>query len=647
MNIRISNNLLKLAAVNPSAVTSTPAIPKKTTAPSPISSVTAPPATLAMSQGASGGYTPPATKAPAATVDYSKPYTPVNPYAAQYKSQFPKGDEQYAPGSGTAMSPEQMRVRNLYRLNEANIANPGSIPAAALDGGDGEVQKQQQAQSDWMANRNLATLKQMRSEGKFVPDAALETGPDANYMAQMNATNPGYGSYLADSLKRVGNRYGGGFELEHPNDELLDYSSYALEAAPQLLMAAGTGGGSTAPGILGGASRIVPTATRAVTSRVAPLATQALSKVPGATGLAQFATKGISPNLVSNVATGIAESPVGSAVMSRVAPFASQLAARVPGAGNLGRFLSPQGKFVGNAVTTLGNSAMSAFNPVPVLSRTFGAGGMASTPIKNIVAQKMIGAPILQNAISNVQGVAGDVSSYAADNPDAGFIDQLGQGAQSAASRVAVDPTVLTNRLGVGASTALPVLAASARGFGLDPSFLTSGQTGKAINTATNFGPGSLLGAKGWDNRVYENTNDVFRGDFAGDDNTRNDLYSQVTQGNVENVKGLPWADVAGGDRNKLQELGVSWALAPNALDTLMQPDANGRRDPRAAQLAQSISDLRSYNPNDPASLEQSRLAQDNIMGIMKSMPELTPYFAQADDSQQAAAEQPQGAPQG
>lgn len=642
MNIRISNNLLKLAADNPSAVTSTPAIPKKTPAPS-----SAIPATLAMSQGASGGYTPPATKAPAATVDYSKPYTHVNPYAAQYKSQFPKGDEQYAPGSGNAMSSEQIRVRNLYRLNEANMANPGSIPAAALDGGDGEVQAQGQAHSDWIANRNSTILNQMRREGKSVPDAALQTGLSDAELATSYANSPSYLSMLGDSGKRVLNRWGGNFELNHENNNLLDWSSYALEAAPQFLLAAGTGGGSTAPGAINATSRFLPTVGRALSSRVTPLATQALSKVPGATGLAQFATKGVSPNLVSNIATGIAESPVGSAVMSRVAPFASQLAARVPGAGNLGRFLSPQGEFVGNAVSNLANSAMSAFNPLPVLSRTFGAGGIASNPIKNIVAQNMIGAPIVQNTISNVQGVAGDVSSYAADNPDAGVLDQAGQLAQSVGSRVAVDPTVLTNRLGIGASTALPLLAASMRASGVDPSFLTEGQTGKVINTATNLGPGSLLGAKGWENRVYENADNVFRGEFAADDDARNQIYLQAAKGNVEGVKRFPWADVAGGDPNKLQELGVSWALAPNTLDMLMQPDANGRRDPRAAQLAQSITDLRSYDPNDPASLEKSRLAQDNIMSIMQSVPEVAPYFAKADDSRQAVAEQPQGAPQG
>lgn len=574
MNIRISNNLLKLAAVNPSAVTSTPAIPKKTTAPSPISSVTAPPATLAMSQGASGGYTPPATKAPAATVDYSKPYTPVNPYAAQYKSQFPKGDEQYAPGSGTAMSPEQMRVRNLYRLNEANIANPGSIPAAALDGGDGEVQKQQDAQTEWMTNRNVEKLKQMRSEGKFVPDAALQTGLSDAELATSYANSPSYLSMMGDSGKRVLNRWGGNFELNYPNDELLDYSSYALELAPHLLAAAGTGGGSELPGTLNAISRFSPNLIRGAASEVAPYAAQALARVPGLSRVAQFATQGFVP----------------AAEASRTARIAANAA----------------------------NTTMSTINPLPFISSLQST---YATPLARLFSNAAISAPLAQNSIRNIQGVANDVSDFRSANPEAGLASSVGEGAESLVSRLGIDPTSV-NPTGIGAGMFVPQL---------------------------NLSP-SQLGIKGYNERLNDDVNSMTSATTAQDSEGNSKLETLLTDsqnGNLEAVYNMPWSTVANYDPGKIRELGISQALAPYAAQIFSSSASpEGGRDPRLDSLVKNMNILRSYDKTKGnEGFDEAQLAQEEIMNLMRTEPQLSSYFDY--NNQQAAAEQPQGAPQG
>jgi hypothetical protein len=568
MNIRISNNLLKLAAANPGVLTPATAIPQKTTA-----SPSASPATLAMSQGASGGYTAPATRAPAPAVDYSKPYTHVNPYAAQYKSQFPKGDEQYAPGSGNAMTPEQMRVRNLYKLNEANLANPGSVSGAALDGGDGAVQTQQQAYSDWMANRNLATLKQMRSEGKFVPDAALQTGVDANYMAQMNATNPGYGSYLGDSLKRVANRWGGDFALEHPNDELLDYSSYALELAPHLLAAAGTGGGSEAPGALNAISRFFPGLIRGATARVAPLATQALARVPGASKVVQFATQGFVP----------------AAEASRTARIAANV----------------------------GNTLMAPINSAPFINSLQ---SVYSGPLARLFSNAAMAAPLAQNSIHNIQGITNDVSDYRSANPEAGLASSVGEGAKSTVSKLGIDPTSI-NRTGMGLGMYFP-----------------------QFNLGAN-----QLGIKGYNERLNDDVNSMVAATTAQDNEGNSRLETLLTDsqnGNLDTVRNMPWSQVAGYDSNKQKELGISQALAPYAAQLFSNSrSADGGRDPRLDALVKNMNILRSYdNNNGNEGFDEAQLAQEQIMSLMRTEPQLAGYFGYDD---QQVSVQPEGAPQG
>ena len=309
---------------------------------------------------------------------------------ADYARQFPYGDYTYSTkgwgyrgGQRAQMDQEQVDLRNRFRLYEAQARGISPSNPQAV------------APSPSAASAFVGDL----ARSPIMPTAPFMYAYDVGTKGLQQATadkaqsDAVYGSMLADAGKRVANRYGGNFELQY-NDPLLDYSSYALEAAPSLLMAAGTGGGSVAAQAEAQAARAAaPSAFRA---------------------LGQTAARGFQP--VFQGAT------------------------------------NPVVRFAGEAIPTSANYAISGLNPVPVLlsaaQTSPGAGRLFS----------QLGAHFAtQGAANNYANAYRDTAAFNAANPNvAGTPESLKRFGESLlAGGVSFDPTAL-NRSGIGASTFLP-----------------------------------------------------------------------------------------------------------------------------------------------------------------------------------------------
>jgi pyrrolidone-carboxylate peptidase len=150
------------------------------------------------------------------------------------------------------------------------------------------------------------------SEGKGIMDSARSAFSEA---ARSRAE---YGNMFNDQLKRVANRYGANYELSY-DDPLLDWGSYALEAAPSLALTALTGGGA-----------------------MAARGTALASRIPGAT----FITRGFQPfaQASTNPAMRYVGSVVPRAVNTAISPINPlPIYNSLPSASNLGSSLISAG----------------------------------------------------------------------------------------------------------------------------------------------------------------------------------------------------------------------------------------------------------------------------------------------------------------
>lgn len=244
-----------------------------------------------------------------------------------------------------------------------------------------------------LRNRFLNYEAQVLRGARVDPSSLAPTNPNLITWQGLNQA-PAYSSMLGDAAKRVVNRYGGNFDLQY-NDPLLDYSSYALEAAPQLAVAAGTMGSSLLP--------------------------QAGAKLP-------FLVRGFGA-LEQPVAAAAAKSPLFARFASN--PFVRRGASWLSGAGNF---------------------AMSGVNPLPLLSEAATAGsGMRALPAMLAAGVSRYGAKEnWQNAFSDASNYI--ANNYSVDDPYGAVIPALGQFGQSLASTgINFDPSSV-NPLGVGAS---------------------------------------------------------------------------------------------------------------------------------------------------------------------------------------------------
>lgn len=157
---------------------------------------------------------------------------------SEYASAFPYGDYTYSQkgwgyngANRASMSQSDIDLRNRYRLYESQAMGQSPVNTQMLQ----PPQSSAAAFMGDLAQYSPATLAYN----------AYTQGPSAawkNYGDHWST----YGSMLGDAGKRVANRWGGNFDLQYQNDPYLDWSSYALEAAPVLLAAAATAGTSAA-----------------------------------------------------------------------------------------------------------------------------------------------------------------------------------------------------------------------------------------------------------------------------------------------------------------------------------------------------------------------------------------------------------------
>lgn len=354
--------------------------------------------------------------APSKLPDGGRVAAPAAPEAKPFRSAVNTGLQESGPAVGTALpfkAPEYWKREGVdpqlaaegqkleqeyaarfpygdytYSTKGWNPLNP-NVDASALD----------------LRNRFLNYEAQAVRGAKVNPDILRPTNSNLLTWQGWNQS-PAYTSMLADSARRVANRYGGSFETQY-DDPLLDYSSYALEAAPQLALAAGT---------------------------------------MGTSALGQAGTK--APMLVRGF--GALEQPIAALVSK------SPALARMASNPVLKPLLRTGGSWLSNA----GNFAISGINPVPLLAE---AASMGNT-YKALPALLAAGAA-RYGAKENWRNAFQDASNYLANNydpehPYSSVGPALGQFGESlAATGINFDPSSV-NPLGVGASVLTEPFAA-------------------------------------------------------------------------------------------------------------------------------------------------------------------------------------------
>jgi len=308
---------------------------------------------------------------------------------ADYARQFPYGDYTYSTkgwgyrgGQRAQMDQEQIDLRNRFRLYEAQARGISPSNPQAV------------APSPSAASAFVGDL----ARSPIMPTAPFMYAYDVGTKGLQQATadkmqsDAVYGSMLADAGKRVANRWGGNFELQY-NDPYLNYASYALEAAPSLLLAAGTGGGSLAAQ---GAARTGAT--------VAPSAFRTLGR---------FAATGFQPALQGST--------------------------------------NPVVRFAGRSIPAFTNYAMSGLNPVPLIMGTMRTAGV------DRVLSQLGAHLATHGAANNYANAYRDTAAFNAANPNvAGTPESLQRFGESLlAGGIHLDPTAL-NPWGIGASSFLP-----------------------------------------------------------------------------------------------------------------------------------------------------------------------------------------------
>lgn len=169
----------------------------------------------------------------------------------------------YGSVSPSGRSIDQPIIRNIAQKELARVKN-SPIPSEQRQNilSNYETQFPQGFQPS--TNERPLTQDQIQARNRYLNMQAVESG-QVPYNPNLFQTHysGSYGDRLADSFRRIGNRYGGDFQLHYPDDKYLDWSSYALEAAPQIAATALTGGGSAAASTAAAGGRAASLGSRA------------------------------------------------------------------------------------------------------------------------------------------------------------------------------------------------------------------------------------------------------------------------------------------------------------------------------------------------------------------------------------------------
>ena len=250
-------------------------------------------------------------------------------------------------------------------------------------------------------NERPLTQDQIQARNQYLNMQAVESG-QTPYNPNLFQTHPSgsYGDRLADSFRRIGNRYGGDFQLNYPDDKYLDFSSYALEAAPQIAATALTGGGSAAA------------STAAAGGRAASLGSRAAAALTAAAG-------GRAASLGSRA---------GGALLRGAQPFAQGSS-------------SATARFLGRNIPAAINFAAAPVNPIPFVRSTLAGTGKGVSGLMGSALTSGVRASVMQGAAQNY-GQAARNQQYLPGGSSP--LSQATDFARSLAMGVRFDPATLT-----------------------------------------------------------------------------------------------------------------------------------------------------------------------------------------------------------
>ena len=355
---------------------------------------------------------------------------------AAYNKMFPTGHENFQGG----MTQDQIEVKNKYLL--ANQMASGKVPqnmnlfderSSGVGAGIWDFAKNIPGVGE--AGAIYDTAKGMydgKSFGSAVTDANRTYTDDKRV----------YGDMLLDEGRRIGNRYGGEFDLHYKNDKLLDYGSHALEQ-----------------GIIGAipVGRIASLGAKGV-----GLAAGGVAKGVASTGISKLVGVG---KMLGQTAVEAAPA-LGKAVqyartgLQAAAPYAAQAAGRVSSAaraaGNFARYGFKPAEGASRATryaANLGNSALVAVNAFPAVTKMLTTAPGTAIGFKSLATAGLgqyMASQAMQAFGRNLSNAVRDVAAYREDHPDAGLASSLYQGGKSMLSNVGADLTG-GNRFGLGA----------------------------------------------------------------------------------------------------------------------------------------------------------------------------------------------------
>lgn len=169
----------------------------------------------------------------------------------------------YGSASPSGRFVDQPRIQNIAQEEMARVKN-SPIPSQQRQDILSSYETQFPQGFQPSTNERPLTQDQIQARNQYLNMQAVESGQVPHNPNLFQTHHSGsYGDRLADSFRRIGNRYGGDFPLHYADDPYLDWSSYALEAAPQIAATALTGGGSAAASTAAAGGRAASMAGRA------------------------------------------------------------------------------------------------------------------------------------------------------------------------------------------------------------------------------------------------------------------------------------------------------------------------------------------------------------------------------------------------
>lgn len=421
-----------------------------------------------------------AAAASAGTAMSARPFNPG--LQAEYDAAFPKGEDPNAQRGqyfGQRLTSAQMDVRNRHQLNkqmmsgavpatEANQAllrNSSGSPNAAYVGSLG----QSAVELGQMGNPMYWGSKALNAAGYTGAANAVQAmnplhrigeGIESTTGAKISdpmASDSYVKGYLGDSGRRIANRYGADFELQHENDKMLDWSSYLLEAAPSIMtLGSGAAGVAGVKGVGAAANlaRAAGTPGRLLGAGVKSVGGLA-TKIPGAGRIASIG-KSLSPVVTgaklpgqwgANVAAWGAKAPAAGAGFfgKTVAPYVrSTLAGAIPKTVDYATMAINPLPALYSAVfkpgiTNIALPGAKAFMQAP--GQALGRYGQALASTIGLGFKQWAGQVAANTAVNSYGNASNEVDAMTADNPNASFVDKAKEYGMSLASTLAVDPT--------------------------------------------------------------------------------------------------------------------------------------------------------------------------------------------------------------